>query len=197
MDEHENILSPDQMNSIRMFQYKVINPVVDASMARANGSLNNALMTFKHQNAVLEKNVSTLQVLLDSLMLKKDERGPELVEDIVWNHYFYKKYRYQTHIMLVIIGICIVLNILASVVSPKIFPAVAGLLLSVAFVYIVYMLWDLWIRDDQNFDEYKFGEYTGRITRQNQYNMRKSVYDTNVDISNCVVKKHTDSYKKL
>lgn len=197
MDEHENILSPDQMNSIRMFQYKVIHPVVDASMARANGSLNNALMTFKHQNAVLEQNVSTLQVLLDSLMLKKDERRPELVEDIVWNHYFYKKYRYQTHIMLVIIGICIVLNILASVVSPKIFPAVAGLLLSVAFVYIVYMLWDLWIRDDQNFDEYNFGEHTGRITRQNQYNMRKSVYDTNVDISNCVVKKHTDSYKQL
>lgn len=193
----ENVLSPEQMNSIRMFQYKVIHPVVDASMSHANGNLDNALFVFKKQNSVLEKNVSTLQVLLDSLMLKQDDGKPELVEDIMWNHYFYKKYRYQTHIMLIIIGICVVLNILASVIDPTIFPAIAGLILSVAFFYVVYILWDLSIRDDQNFDEYNFSEYTAGHPRANEYNTLKSKYDTTIDISNCVVRKETDSYKKL
>jgi len=193
----EQVLSPDQMNSIRMFQYKVITPVVDASMARANGNLNNAFLTLKPKNTVLEQNVSTLQVLLDSLMLKQDERKPELVEDILWNHYFYKKYRTQTHIMLVIIGLCILLNVLVSFLDPTLFPAIAGFILSIAFVYIVYLLWDLWIRDDQNFDEYNFGHYTSAHPRANEYNTLKSKYNTEVDVSNCVVRKETDSYKKL
>ncbi len=180
-----------------MFQYKVIHPVLDASMAHANGNLDNALFVFKNQNKILEKNVSTLQVLLDSLLLKEPEGKPELVEDILWNHYFYKKYRYQTHIMLVIIGVCVILNVLTSFIDRTIFPAVAGVILSVAFVYIVYVLWDLSIRDDQNFDEYNFSAYTKGYPRANEYNNRKSKYDTTIDISNCVVRKESDSYKKL
>ena len=197
MDEHENILSPDQMNSIRMFQYKVITPVEDDAMARANHNLNNTLSTLRRKNTVLEQNVSTLQMLLDSLKLKKEERNPELVEDIVWNHYYYKKYRYQTHIMLVIIALCIVINVMASFVDPTVFPALAGVFLSVAFLYIFYILWDLYVRDDQNFDEYNFSEYSKAHPRNNQYNTLKSKYDVKVDVSNCVVKNEKDSYKKL
>ena len=186
-----------------MFQYKRIIPQqsnpqkVDVSMNRANGHLTNTLMSLKSQNTVLEKNVSTLQVLLDSLLLKKDEGNPELVEDIMWNHYYYKKYQYETHIMLVIIGLCILLNILASFTDPTIFPAVAGFILSIAFVYIVYCLWDLGNRDDQNFDEYNFSEYTKGHPKANQYTTGKSKYSTDIDISNCVVRDEKDSYKKL
>jgi len=193
----ENVLSPEQMNSIRMFQYKVIHPVVDASMAHANGNLDNALFTLKKQNSVLEKNVSTLQVLLDSLMLKQDERSPELVEDILWNHYYYKKYKYQTHIMLVIIGLCILLNVLAYAIPSSYFPAIAGVILSVAFVYILYILWDLHRRDDQNFDEYRFDDYGKAHPRANETSTKKSKYTTTVDVSNCIVRQETDSYKRL
>jgi hypothetical protein len=193
----ENVLSPEQMNSIRVFNYKTITPVVDASMSRANGNLDNALFLFKRQNKVLEQNVSTLQVLLDSLTLKSPEGKPELVEDIFWNHYYYKKYKYQTHIMLVIIAVCIVLNILGSVIDPSIFPAIAGALLSVVFVYIMYTLWDLSMRDDQIFDEYNFGKYSGAHPRNNIYHGVKSTYDTKVDVSNCIVREEKHSYKKL
>lgn len=191
----ENVLSPDQMNSIRMFQYKVIHPVIDDKMEHANGSLDNALLTFKKQNTVLEKNVSTLQVLLDSLLLRQDDGKHELVEDIVWNHYYYKKYKYQTHIMLIIIVLCIILNVLASVLDTTLFPAIAGFILSIAFLYIIYVLRDLWARDDQNFDEYNFSKYSAGHPRANEYNTLKSKY--NVDVSNCVVRKESDHYKKL
>lgn len=180
-----------------MLQYKVITPVVDASMSHANGSLDNALFVFKKQNEVLQKNVSTLQVLLDSLMLKEPEGVPELVEDIQWNHYFYKKNRYQTHIMLVIIGVCVLLNVLATFLDPSLFPAIAGLILAIVIMYITYLLWDLNTRDDQNFDEYNFSKYTGGHPRANEYKKLKSKYDTEIDVSNCVVRKESDSYKKL
>jgi len=191
----KNVLSPEQMNSIRMFQYKVIQPVVDASMVHANGSLDNALFTLKSQNKVLEKNVSTLQVLLDSLLLKQPDGVPELVEDIRWNHYFYKKYRYQTHIMLVIIGICVLLNVLAFFIDPTLFPAIAGLILSVAFMYVVYILWDLNARDNEIFDEYNFREYDAAHPRANEYKTLKSKYT--FDVSDCVVRQEKDSYTKL
>lgn len=193
----ENVLSPEQMNSIRMFQYKVIHPVVDEKLEHANGNLDNALFVFKKQNSVLQKNVSTLQVLLDSLILKKSEGRPELVEDILWNHYYYKKYKYQTHIMLVIIGTCIILNVLASYVDPTLFPAVAGFLLSIIFFYVAYLLWDLNNRDEAIFDEYNFSKYSSAHPRNNEYNTLKSKYNFNLDVSNCVVRDPTDSYKKL
>jgi hypothetical protein len=193
----KNVLSPEQMNSIRMLQYKVIHPVEDASMADANANLNNALFTMKSQNKVLQSNVSTLQVLLDSLILKHPDGRPELVEDIRWNHYFYKKYQYQTHIMLVIIGLCILLNILATFTDPTVFPAIAGVILSVAFVYVSYILRDLYARDDQIFDEYNFGEYSAGHPKNNEYNVLKSKYTTSVDVSDCVVRQEKDSYKKI
>ena len=193
----ENVLSPEQMNSIRMFQYKVITPVVDASMARANGNLDNTLFIMKKQNDILSKNVSTLQVLLDSLLLQQPEGKPELVEDIKWNHYFYKKYKYQTHIMLVIIGLCIVLNVLSLFIDASVFPAVAGFILAIAFFYISFMLWELFIRDDQIFDEYNFSKYGKSYPRANEYNPRKSKYDVEIDLSSCVVRKESDSYQKL
>lgn len=195
----ENVLSPEQMNSIRMLQYKVVNPVVDDNLAVANGNLDKALFIFKKQNSVLEKNVSTVQVLLDSLMLKKEEGRAELVEDIQWNNYYYKKYRYQTHIMLVIIGLCILLNILSSFIDPSLFPVIAGVILSIAFLYIGYILWDLNARDDQNFDEYNFSKYSKGYPQRNEYKKLKSKYnvDFDMDISNCIVKKKSDSYKKL
>jgi hypothetical protein len=191
----ENVLSPDQMNSIRMFQYKVIHPVIDVKMDHANGSLDNALRVLKTKNDVLEKNVSSVQLFLDSLLLRQDDDSKELVEDILWNHYYYKKYKYQTHIMLVIIILCIILNVLGSVIDPALFPAVAGALLSIVFFYIMYLLWDLSTRDNQNFDEYNFSRYSSAHPRANKYGTLKFKY--NFDASNCVVKKESDNYKKL
>jgi len=180
-----------------MFQYKLIHPVEDPALNTANGNLDNALTTLNRQNRVLEENVSTLQVLLDSLTLKKKEGKPELSEDILWNHYYYEKYRYQTHIMIVVIALCILLNILGTFIDPTLFPAIAAIVLFFGTGYIGYTLWDLSLRDTQIFDEYDFGQHTGAHPRQNIFNSVKSIYDTDVDVSNCVVRKPSDSYKQL
>jgi hypothetical protein len=194
----KNVLSPDQMNSIRTFNYKLVNSVEDQNLEKANGNLDKALFVFKKQNEVLAKNVSTLQLLLDSLTLKKTEGRPELVEDIIWNHYYYQNYKYKTHIMIVIIGVCIVINVMMSFVEPTLFPAICAIVLFVAALYITRTLWDLSTRDDKIFDEYDFGTYVGAHPRNNVYNTLKSKYTTEVDLSaNCIVKSEKDSYKKL
>ena len=99
--------------------------------------------------------------------------------------------------MLVIIGTCVVLNILATFLDASLFPAIAGVILAIVFLYISYLLWDLYTRDDQNFDEYNFSKYTAGYPRANEYNPHKSKYDTYIDVSNCVVRKDSDSYIKL
>lgn len=194
----KNVLSPEQMNSIRMFQYKMVNPVDDTKLEKANGNLDKALFVFKKQNEVLEKNVSTLQILLDSLTLKKAEGRPELAEDILWNHYYHQKYKYETHIMMVIIGLCIVINVMMNFVDPTLFPAICAVVMFIAALYITRMLWDLNTRDDKIFDEYNFGTYVGAHPRNNTYNTLKSKYSIQIDPSaNCIVKSEKDSYKKL
>lgn len=188
----KNVLSPEQMDSIRLFQYKAIQEVSDSSLNKANVDLERVLGTMKKQNTVLQSNVSALQIMLDAILLKDPEGRPELIEDIMWNHYFYKKYNGQTHILFMIIGLCLVLLLLHKLVDPSIFPAIAGAVTAVAFMYIMYRLWDLFIRDDQNFDEYNFGEYTGAHKRSDV-----SRRDTVTDVSNCVIRKESDRYQKL
>ena len=181
-----------------MFQYKLVNPVEDKPLDKANGNLDKALFVFKKQNEVLEKNVSTLQVLLDSLTLKKQQGRPELAEDIIWNHYYYQKYKYQTHIMIVIIVLCIVINVMMTFLDPTLFPALCAIVIFIAAVYITHLLWDLNTRDDKIFDEYDFGISTSAHPRNNVYNSLKSKYNVEIDTSaNCIVRSEKDSYKKL
>jgi hypothetical protein len=188
----KNILSPEQMDSIRLFQYKPIQEIMDPSLNKANGDLERALGTMKKQNTVLQANASSLQILLDAIMLKSPEGRPEMIEDIKWNHYFYKKYNYQTHILFMIIGLCLVLILLHKFVDPSIFPAISGAVVAIAFIYIMYLLWDLYMRDDQNFDEYNFGRYTSAHPRSG-VSTRSSV----IDASNCVIRKESDRYQRL
>jgi hypothetical protein len=188
----KNVLSPEQMDSIRLFQYKPIREVTDPSLNKANIDLERVLGTMKKQNTVLQSNASSLQILLDAIMLKEPEGRSELLENIKWNHYFYKKYNYQTHILFMIMGLCLCLVLLHRLVSPTIFPAISGAVTAIAFIYIMFRLWDLFIRDEQNFDEYKFGVYTSAHPKSGE-----STRDNVIDASNCVIRKESDRYKKL
>ncbi len=179
-----NVLSPDQLNSVRLFRYKPIYEVSDPLLNVANEDLKDTLTTMRKQNRVLEEDVSSLQTLLDTIYPTKARRDPELIEEIKWNQYYYKKYTYQIHLLWVIIGICILLNLFASFLSPVYFPIVAGIILAVSFIYIGYQLWDFMMRDPINFDEYTFYEYTGNSYRPDESTLKIK--------PNCVVRDLTE-----
>jgi hypothetical protein len=78
-----------------------------------------------------------------------------------------------------VIGVCILLNIY-SFLPAFLFSALSGVTIAIAFIYLMYRLWDLMMRDDMNFDEYNFYEHTGSLNRPPDR--------VEVDISNCVIR---------
>lgn len=177
----QNVLSPDQMNSLRSFQYIPIQSVNDPKLDRANQDLKPVMKQLKKENDKVQKDVSALQILVDTIFLKPNKTDPEFIEEIKWEIYYYKKYTYQIHLLWVVIGVCILLN-LYSFLPAFLFPGLAGLTLAVAFIYLVFRLWDLMIRDDMNFDEYKFYEHSGSLHRPPVH--------IQVDASNCVIREN-------
>lgn len=189
----KNILSPEQLNSLRGLQYNTIYRVEDASLNEANHKFDKILYRIKPDNDILQTNVNQLKSVLDANLKKPEKEDPEYVESIKWNHYFYKKYTYQIRILVILLGVCALMNILFSVLSPETFSAVAGVILAVVFIYVGYLLWDLLVRDNVVFDEYNYFNYTGKIETSSS-----STDDSlNVDISNCLIRNMEASYKKL
>lgn len=117
-------------------------------------------------------------------------------DETEWNTYFYKKYQTQTRLLYVIIVVCFIL-ILLSLIRSKIsyfddtaYSILCGAVLAMAFVVIYYMLWDLMIRDNINYDEYNFNVYGTGWTGEPSFN-------PTVDVSNCVVNKSPMLFSQL
>ena len=180
----QNVLSPEQRRTLQVFEYNNIRSVYDPNLSQANDSLNPLLSSLKTQNDVLQKNVNTLQSLVDTVKPEKSSTNEVLLQEIRWNRYFYKKYHYQTQMLGIILGICVFLNIFNHAIPRKVFLAGTGFILSVALVYMMYRMWDLTMRDSVNFDEYSFYNYKGEKVPA-KYNEHS---DT-IDASNCVMNK--------
>lgn len=160
----QNVLSPEQLSRLRTFQYIPIETVKDDQLGKANRDMTKVLDTMKLENKRLEKDVSTLQILADSIFLKSTKRDPELKQEIKWDIYEYKKYTYQLHLLWTVIGVCILLNL--CLLLPDVFVSIlSGLILGISVIYLGYRLWDYNNRDDANFDEYNFYNYTGSKSR--------------------------------
>lgn len=119
-------------------------------------------------NKILEKNNlnSNFKRKLDTVNLHfKEEKTPheEVVNQIRWNTYYYKKYRQQTHLLFFIICICVLMIVLSKLRSAyfdeKAYSLVIGIILGVTFIYMLYGLWDILLKDDKNFDEYDYSIY--------------------------------------
>ena len=142
-------------------------------------------------NNILEKNNfnSTFKKKLDAINTQfKEEREPydEIVNKIRWNTYYYKKYRQQTKMLFFIIFICILMIALSKLHSrypyfdEKAYSLVIGIILGLAFIRVFLEIWDLYIRDNKNFDEYDYSVYgkpSGNITELNE--------KSNIDIKIC------------
>jgi len=122
----------------------------------------------KKFNDILEKNNfnANFKKKLETINLQfKEDKSPrdDIVNKIRWNTYYYKKYRQQTRILLFISFICVLMIVLSKLRSSyfdeKAYSLVVGTILGLAFIYTLYGIWDLLIKDDKNFDEYNFAIY--------------------------------------
>ena len=181
-----NVLSPEQMSRLYTYDYTRLEMLpeqsqeVSTKLNKAKHETNKLFTTMKLDNERLEKNVSTLQILVDSIFLKTTMETPEWKQEIKWDIYYYKKHTYQLHMLWVVIGTCFLLNVALSS-PPDYVGAITGLILAVSFLYLSYRLWDYMYRDDTNFDEYNFYQYTG------SYNRSDSI-PSQVELSNCIIR---------
>jgi len=124
----------------------------------------------KKFNDILEKNnlSGNFKNKLETVNLHYKENQDKIPQDEVvnkirWNTYYYKKYRQQTRVLVFIIFVCVLMIALSKLRSPyfdeKAYSLVVGIILGLAFIYTLYGIWDLLIKDDKNFDEYNFAMY--------------------------------------
>ena len=86
-------------------------------------------------------------------------------ENSISNIYVYKKTKMINKIFYMIISVCVIIILLTFINKTfKYFDDVAyliicGIFVGVAFIYIGYILWDLYFRSELNFDEYDYNKF--------------------------------------
>ena len=86
-------------------------------------------------------------------------------ENSISNIYVYKKTKMINKIFYMIISVCVIIILLTFINKTfKYFDDVAyliicGIFVGVAFIYIGYILWDLYFRSNLNFDEYDYNKF--------------------------------------
>jgi len=184
----DKLISPDKIDPIPLKNYRDYQWTnVESS---ANTNLGNLFTAHANQNKIVQDKANQVKTILDQYG-DVQKKNPETIRAIQWNDYFHKKYKIQTYIVGMILIACI-LFLLAHAIFPQYFPIIGGALLSLMFVYVGYLLWDLSIRDHEIFDEYNFFSYTGTLNRKDSIKD-----DDEVDVENCIIKNMEANMKKL
>ena len=181
----DQLISTDKIDPIPLRDYRNYEWTSDAF-----ADLDQLFTAHDNQNRIVQAKANQVKSILDEYGDVK-KKNPETIRAIQWNDYFHKKYKTQTYIVGMILIACI-LFLLAHAIFPQYFPIIGGALLSVMFVYVGYLLWDLSIRDHEIFDEYNFFNYTGTLNRKD------SIKDeSEADVENCIIKNMEAQIKKL
>jgi hypothetical protein len=104
------------------------------------------------------------------------------------NTYYSKMYDKKIKIIKEIIIICC-LGLIGclfknkQIIGDKVFSMYLGLVFSIGFILVFYDLWDLYIRDDKNFDEYDYSTYSKRDLSNNIFSgsSHPLVFDSETD----------------
>jgi len=104
------------------------------------------------------------------------------------NQYYSKLYEKEITIIKKVIFMCCIgligcLLFNKKIISDKTFTFYLGVVFSVCFILIFYDLWDLYIRDDTNFDEYNYNIYYKKRDISNNIT-DETVHPMNFDSSN-------------
>jgi len=183
----DQLISPDQIDPIPLKDYRNYE-WTDIGTNELKTKMNELYTAHFNQNRIVQSKADRVKSILDQYG-DAQKKNPETIRAIKWNDYFHKKYKTQTYIVGMILFACIFF-LLAHAMLPEYFPIIGGTILSVLFVYVGYLLWDLSIRDHEIFDEYNFFNYTGTLNRKD------SIKDE-IDVENCIIKNMEANMKKL
>jgi hypothetical protein len=130
--------------------------------------LKNSITTNYDNNAILSQNITSnienLQGKYGSQIKKLDDISQRKIEI---SRFYMLKYKKEISILqkiVLICGIgllgCLLYNI--RIISNNFLSLYLGVVLSVGFVMVFYSLWDIYIRDNNVFDEYDYGVYSSK-----------------------------------
>ncbi len=101
------------------------------------------------------------------------EELPKYIKYIYENTYNYEKYKNQIHILYIINLYCLlvigltILNNRFSYFDDLAYSSIVGVLLAILFTYIMYNLWDIYLRSNTIYDMYDFDKYGEPPNRSN------------------------------
>ena len=84
------------------------------------------------------------------------------LKQIQINTYYYKKYKSENNLLYFIIIILLIIIILSLInksipILESYYSIIVGIILSFAILYIMYSIWIMVNKDNQNYDEYQYG----------------------------------------
>ena len=111
----------------------------------------------------------------------------ENIEATRWNTYYYKKYKAQNNILIFIISVTLLIFILTFFNKTTVYfdassyMIIVGFILAVSILIVIYLYYDIFRRDNMNFDEHDYGP--GSISRMQAIPETKDYID--ISANNC------------
>lgn len=104
----------------------------------------------------------------------KDELNNK-VRNLQINVFYQKKYTSEINLLKFIIYICIIIIILSfinrrNIISDNIFGSIVGIIIGLAIIRIILLMWDIFIRDKNDFDEIDYSMINNELnsTKDNE-----------------------------
>lgn len=137
-----------------------------------NNSLENAKTTMRtynksadmHRTQEFHKNVMNEEV--ETIETRNEKLGTNLSNSqrqLEINNYYYKKNKAQVRILFNILYLCLTIYVLtflnkhlSFIFNDTAFVILLGIILGIFFIYFCLALYDIYARDDDNFDEYSY-----------------------------------------
>ena len=184
----DNLL--DLMDKNTKYQKQLLN-TLDKESQSASKSYNKSADMYRNQKFVedvVKEEIKSLKKNNKSLYdgLDNTKRNIEI------NNYYYKKNKVQIRILYYLIGLCILIYALgylnkhyAFLFNDNFYVLCVGLMIGLFVIYLGYSFYDIYLRDDRNFDEYR--TFWNVKTQNNSENKVKIPHENDYDFDLCDV----------
>ena len=139
---------------------------------------------------------TTLVTDMNNIIQQQDENQNDNIEVTKWNTYYYKKYKIQNKLLIFIICICITIIILSiikrnfSYFDETAYIVIVGIILGFSILIIIVILFQIYSKDNMNFDEIDYGIYSGSGITMNSGSTKNTNLNLNTDSLNCIIGDH-------
>ena len=148
----------DMINQLTQYKIEKYKKIKNLDTQLNNSSINNNLMIklLNEGNDIEGKNKNVYDIINElENEINEKERNLEI------NTYYEKKYLKQYQVIrnivfLLALILCVSFLFKSGLFGEKTFVLIIGLLLAFSIIYICYEVYDIFMRDNHNFDEYKY-----------------------------------------